>query len=216
MDVKFEGGNVQLLSDPVTNNGAGSGSPANAATMMGVAQVPAQPARPCPGHEAGGEPVCPPTDEEFRDRRNQVAKRDEHEGKAATHNQNDIIRMEGDLARKNMGQKRSALTTDEQNQVTHSCRHCGAPMPGEIEHLGLTRDGQKTAVEAKSGEDFYPAKDQRETERNTRQMQRYGALAEHSGYKITYKVKHPETESQIRALQQSLGIAKDLISVIPI
>jgi hypothetical protein len=124
--------------------------------------------------------------------------------------------MEGDLARNNKGKKKSALTTDQENQVTHSCRHCGAAMDGEIEHLGMTRDGQKTAVEAKSGEDFYPAKDLRETERNTRQMQRYGALAEHSGYKITYKIKHPETESQIRALQESLGIPKGAISVISI
>jgi len=38
MDVKFEGKNVQLLSDPVTNNGGGSGSPANSATMQGVLQ----------------------------------------------------------------------------------------------------------------------------------------------------------------------------------
>ncbi len=39
MDVKFEGKNVQLLSDPVTNNGAGAGSPSNSATMNGVTQV---------------------------------------------------------------------------------------------------------------------------------------------------------------------------------
>ena len=39
MDVKFEGGNVHLLSDLVTNNGGPSGSPLNAATMMGAIQV---------------------------------------------------------------------------------------------------------------------------------------------------------------------------------
>jgi len=38
MDVKFEGKNVHLLSDLVTNNGGGSGSPANSATMMGLVQ----------------------------------------------------------------------------------------------------------------------------------------------------------------------------------
>ncbi|MCI5166900.1 MAG: DUF4150 domain-containing protein [Candidatus Electrothrix sp. GM3_4] len=38
MDVKFEGKNVHLLSDLVTNNGAGSGSPSNSATMMGTIQ----------------------------------------------------------------------------------------------------------------------------------------------------------------------------------
>jgi hypothetical protein len=39
MDVKFEGGNVQLLSDPMTNNGGGNGSPSNSATMVGIAQL---------------------------------------------------------------------------------------------------------------------------------------------------------------------------------
>lgn len=38
MDVKFEGKNVQLLGDPMLNNGGPSGSPANAATMLGVVQ----------------------------------------------------------------------------------------------------------------------------------------------------------------------------------
>lgn len=36
MDVKFEGKNVHLLADLMTNNGGGSGSPANSATMMGT------------------------------------------------------------------------------------------------------------------------------------------------------------------------------------
>lgn len=40
MDVKFEGKNVQLLSDPMLNNCAGGGSPPNAATMLGVIQGP--------------------------------------------------------------------------------------------------------------------------------------------------------------------------------
>ncbi len=39
-DVKFEGKNVQLLSDPMLNNCGGSGSPPNAATMLGVVQAP--------------------------------------------------------------------------------------------------------------------------------------------------------------------------------
>lgn len=41
MDVKFEGGNVQLLGNPMLNNCGPSGSPANAATMGGVVQAPA-------------------------------------------------------------------------------------------------------------------------------------------------------------------------------
>ncbi|MFL5353213.1 DUF4150 domain-containing protein [Archangium sp.] len=39
MDVKIEGKNVQLLGDPMLNNCGPSGSPANAATMMGVLQT---------------------------------------------------------------------------------------------------------------------------------------------------------------------------------
>ncbi|WNG48107.1 DUF4150 domain-containing protein [Archangium minus] len=40
MDVKIEGKNVQLLGDPMLNNCGPSGSPANAATMMGLIQQP--------------------------------------------------------------------------------------------------------------------------------------------------------------------------------
>lgn len=39
MDVKIEGKNVQLLGDPMLNNCGGSGSPPNAATMLGVIQM---------------------------------------------------------------------------------------------------------------------------------------------------------------------------------
>lgn len=39
MDVKFEGKNVQLMSDPMLNNCGGGGSPPNAATMVGLLQV---------------------------------------------------------------------------------------------------------------------------------------------------------------------------------
>ncbi len=40
MDVKIEGKNVQLLTDPMTNNGAGSGMPANAATLAMLTMLP--------------------------------------------------------------------------------------------------------------------------------------------------------------------------------
>lgn len=39
MDTKIEGKNVQLLGDPMLNNCGPSGSPANAATMMGLVQT---------------------------------------------------------------------------------------------------------------------------------------------------------------------------------
>lgn len=40
LDVKVEGKNVQLLSDPMLNNCGGSGNPPNAATLAGVLQPP--------------------------------------------------------------------------------------------------------------------------------------------------------------------------------
>jgi hypothetical protein len=54
MDVKIEGNNVQLLSDPMLNNNGPSGNPPNAATMAGVIQA-------CGtviAVEAGKCPVC--------------------------------------------------------------------------------------------------------------------------------------------------------------
>jgi len=49
MNVKMEGKNVQLLGDPMLNNCGPSGSPANAATLMGLIQVsPAGGSRPSP------------------------------------------------------------------------------------------------------------------------------------------------------------------------
>jgi hypothetical protein len=38
LDVQIEGKNVHLLGDPMLNNGAGSGTPPNAATMLGLIQ----------------------------------------------------------------------------------------------------------------------------------------------------------------------------------
>ncbi len=39
LDVKIEGKNVQLLSDPMLNNGGPSGTPANSGTMIGIIQA---------------------------------------------------------------------------------------------------------------------------------------------------------------------------------
>lgn len=54
MDVKIEGKNVQLLGDPMLNNGGAAGTPANAATMLGVLQAPGAPLVYLQGDE-----VCP-------------------------------------------------------------------------------------------------------------------------------------------------------------
>jgi uncharacterized Zn-binding protein involved in type VI secretion len=54
MDVKIEGKNVQLLSDPMLNNCGGSGSPPNSATLLGVIQ----PSGMVTAVEAGKCPIC--------------------------------------------------------------------------------------------------------------------------------------------------------------
>ena len=54
MDVKIEGKNVQLLSDPMLNNCAGGGSPPNSATLLGVIQTTGM----LTVVEAGKCPVC--------------------------------------------------------------------------------------------------------------------------------------------------------------
>jgi hypothetical protein len=52
LDVKIEGKNVQLLSDPMLNNCGPSGTPPNAATLMGILQKPGMIVVP-------GEEKCP-------------------------------------------------------------------------------------------------------------------------------------------------------------
>ncbi|MEM7154630.1 MAG: PAAR-like domain-containing protein [Myxococcota bacterium] len=48
LDVKIEGKNVHLLSDPMLNNCGGSGSPPNSATLAGVIQMVSLPAKGSP------------------------------------------------------------------------------------------------------------------------------------------------------------------------
>ncbi len=225
MNVKIEGKRVQLLGDPMLNNCGPSGSPPNAATMMGVIQEPGSSAsvqaKPCPGHEYGGAPHCPPTDEEFKDRRNQLARDHspggKHEHAAAKHNEPEILRAEGAMQREH-GEKRSCLSTGDHEQVTHACKHCGEPMHGEIDHVGQDRDGKMHAVEAKSGSDFFPAKDPGETRRNWRQMNRNVTLAKSSGMGVIYKIPagHKKVEKQIRALAEELGMPAGSLQVIRI
>jgi hypothetical protein len=57
LDVKIEGKNVQLLGDPMMNNGGPSGSPSNAATMAGVVQAPASPGDPASDDSDSDETV---------------------------------------------------------------------------------------------------------------------------------------------------------------
>jgi hypothetical protein len=61
-------------------------------------------------------------------------------------------------------------------------------MDGEIEHVIEDKNGKRHAVEAKSSEDFYPAKSDDETTRNERQMVRYKTLSQNQSYGVVYKL----------------------------
>lgn len=225
MNVKIEGKNVQLLGDPMLNNCGPSGSPANAATMAGVVQgasAPGTALQPCSGHEPGGEPYFPEATEPFKDRRNALARNHgpggQHEFDAAKHNEPDILRLEGTLNRETSGKpRRSALSgKDLSQQVRHTCKHCGAPLAGEIEHAIEDKEGRRHAVEAKSGEDFYPAKDPQESIRNRNQMIRYKELATNNGYGLVYKLPtgHTKAKQQILALARTLKLPNGQPSII--
>ncbi len=157
MDVKIEGKNVQLLGDQMLNNCGPAGSPANAATMMGVIHAPGGPGvggnvQPCPGHEVG-DVKYPDTDQEFKDRRNALARDHspggEHEHKAAQHNESGILRMEGALRRDNpSGPKKSAVSgKDKSQKIVPVCKHCGAVMDGEADHAVQDKSGKNSLVE---------------------------------------------------------------------
>src|SRR5690606_6096062 len=128
------------------------------------------------------------------------------------HNEPDILRLEGALAREALGgPKRSALSGKNlDQQVRHTCKHCGVPLAAEIEHAIEDKDGKRHAVEAKSGADFHPAKDPQETLRNRNQMIRYKELMKSSGYGLVYKLPsgHHKAKQQILALARELGLPK--------
>lgn len=63
MDVKIEGKNVQLLSDPMLNNCGPSGSPANSATLLGVLN----PCGTVTAVEDGPCPICKKSHGDFKE-----------------------------------------------------------------------------------------------------------------------------------------------------
>jgi len=152
MDVKFEGKNVHLLSDPVTNNGGGSGSPANAATMQGILQLMSAVmfpeevkdtqcstggphnyvANPAQGKKRMSQKI----DEASKSRR----KGFQFEAKAAAHN-----KKSGDLTNS------SQLSGDpHEEKVFWKCTVCGHEREGDQLHDGPTPESPPIAVEVKS------------------------------------------------------------------
>ena len=88
------------------------------------------------------------------------------------------------------------------------CKHCGAVMDGEVDHVSEDRQGNRSLVEAKAGADFNPAKDAAETERNIAQMQRYTQMASGGGAGVMYKLPkgHDKAARQIAQTAKQLGI----------
>lgn len=159
----------------------------------------------------------PKTDKEFRERLNEKGGTpgEDHERDAARHNQYEITRAEGSASRA-AGDKRSALSgTSEEDQVKFTCAICGKVQPGEVDHVGEQRDGDKDLVEAKSGESFNPAQSQDETDRNQRQMERLGQAAQGNGMGITYKVPegHTQAAAEIAETAETMGLDVSVVFV---
>lgn len=159
MDVQFEGKNVQLLSDPVTNNGAGSGTPANAATMAGLVQLTDAAKNTenantqCPG---GGDhqwvQITPSgvksLDDKINDLKASNAAGIRNEGLAAEHNKN---------VSKNL--KNSSDLTEGDEEIRMMCNVSGCMYNtnegAAPEHDHITRDASGTSiVEVKSKPTF--------------------------------------------------------------
>lgn len=215
MNVKIEGKNVQLLGDPMLNNCGPSGSPANAATMMGVLQARSSTAQPCV-HDYAGPPRCPPSsgEDDLNGRIKEMqGSRDEDrkfEGDAAKHNEYGIRRAEKALGGSAVSDRES-----EEKKVKYRCTKCGRVPDGEIDHLSMEKDGTLIAVECKTGEGFNPAKSTDETERNIRQMKRYRSFGNQPGRGVTYKIPkdHALVKIEILKTAKALGFNVSVIFV---
>jgi hypothetical protein len=161
LDVKIEGKNVQLLSDPMLNNCGPSGSPPNAATLYGVMQAPVVAAiekNPSNADECGpGKHVekiyFPDVPQDEVSVRNRIAKlrelaendQDLYEVTAAEHNHRAKTLQHGQqISRDLTPEERAAGHHPDSQKVLAVCKVCGYRR--EIDHAG--RDG-KHIVEAK-------------------------------------------------------------------
>jgi len=172
MDVKFEGGNVQLLSDPMTNNGAGSGSPANSATAMGVLQA-AKAKNPANEDVCGAgrhtekvhRPTVPKSEWHPRDRlqamKDQaVTKGDRFECRAAEHNINDGSITHGNqLSRRTTEEEEDEGAHPDDQKIWMVCTRCGYRR--EVDQAPT----DKHTVEAKSTTDALKGSEQKANNR---------------------------------------------------
>ena len=207
-DVKVEGKNVQLLSDPMLNNCGPSGSPANAATLAGVLQLTEvvnteNPNTRCPaggGHrwEAQEGSGSPRLDRKISDGKAAASKGAQFEAAAAEHN-----RKSGDLTR-------SSQLSSPEDPVMWVCAVCGFAREGDQLHDGPKPGSAPVAVEVKAKKAL-GARDLRQLGRNIQAVAQGGA----SGliYKLPAGANGSVSAGQVKAAGDALGCAIRVIRV---
>jgi hypothetical protein len=184
LDVRVEGKNVQLLTDPMLNNNGPSGSPANSATMGGLLQA-------AKAKNPANEDVCGAGKHKERIEHPQVPKSEWHPSKrveamravattaedlfevaAAEHNIADgSITHGSQLSRNASDQEIADGAHNDDQKIWAICTVCGYRR--EIDQA----PDRKTTVEAKSTSDAISSGDQKANNR---------ALVE-KGNSVTYK-----------------------------
>jgi hypothetical protein len=167
----------------------------------------------------------PSTDSEFRDRRNalegnrdpNLSNRDgtRFEGAAARHNEKDIIRQEGRVNDESDDKKSAVSGAGNDEKIQFTCSVCGKVQDGDVDHVGRDKDDNTKAVECKNGENFNPALDQNQTDRNVRQMTRLRDMAQTQGMQVVYKVPadHTGAAAEITSTAEQLGFS---VTVVPV
>lgn len=199
MDVKFEGKNVHLLADLMTNNGGGSGSPANSATMMGAVQLSAEVKADIREQMKEEKPICPEGNAQFFEHewkeepreprgstketietlQNSANEDDAFEGYGAAKNVED-----GDLtipdrdrtskvSREPTNEERENGAAGDDHKVFRHCTRGGCRHKSEIDHK--IDEGQ---AECKNGNQF----------KDFKQMRRNASIQRQTGCKFIYKI----------------------------
>lgn len=206
-DTKVEGKNVQLLSDPMLNNCAGSGNPPNAATLAGILQPPVLAALAAnPGNDnvcgAGNHvekvyfPDVPKGEQSVNGRlrtiRNMAQNaEDRFEAHAAQFNYEAGHMDHGkSISRELTPEERAAGQHPDSQKVLAVCSVCG--FRREIDHA--TKDGKNT----------YEAKVRANAIQGGNQRTNNAAFAAKPGHSATYKA--PNAGKQTVEALKNLGL----------
>ncbi|HYO59311.1 PAAR-like domain-containing protein [Archangium sp.] len=212
MNVKIEGKNVQLLGDPMLNNCGPSGSPANAATMAGLVQVPEAVLHP----EEENQTQCT-TEGDHRYEVHEAKGKESLEQKISTAKKATSLgtQFEGHAAEHNMKsgelQRSSQLSGDAHaEKIFWKCAECGHSREGDQLHDGSTPGAAPIAVEVKSKSKLEPH-DLVQLGRNIKTVKQGGA----SGliYKLPVGRAGKYIAYSIRAIGKKVGCAIRIVRV---